>query len=132
MLKLVRTGDEVYFEGRKLVINAQASKGPNNEVVKIEGLPGSNGQKWLSLSKLKEGENEFECEARKFSKAQKYTLTAEEQEEVDRLQARIDEIIENAKSRYVPMPNLSVDPSKLSEEERLALIEQIKKYYQLG
>lgn len=132
MLKLVRTGDEVYFEGRKLVINAQASKGPNNEVVKIEGLPGSNGQKWISLSRLKEGENEFECEARKFSKAQKYTLTAEEQEEVDRLQARIDEIIENAKSRYVPMPNLSVDPSKLSEEERLELIEQIKKYYQLG
>lgn len=102
MLVLERKGNEVYFEGRKLTIVAQATKGPNQEVVKIEGLPESNGQKWISLRKLNEGLNELECQAKEVTSYKKYELTNEEQETIKSLQAQIDEIIENAKKRYVP------------------------------
>ena len=128
MLVLERKGDEVFCQGVKLTIVAQATKGPGKEVVKVEGLEGSNGQKWVSLSKLNEGMNEIECKAREVVSHQKYVLTEEEREEVNRLQSRIDEIINNAKSRYVRKPNLNVDPSKMSEQERLDLIEQLKAY----
>lgn len=131
MLKLERIGNEVYCDGIKLTINAQASKGPNKEVVNIKGLEGSNGQVWLSLSKLKEGMNEIECKAKEV-KMHNYTLTKEEQEEVNQLQAKIDEIIANAKARYVKKPDLTCNPANMTEEERLAKIEEIKKYYGLS
>lgn len=126
MLILERKGNEVYFEGKKLTINAQASKGPNQEVVKIEGLPNSNGQKWLSLSRLKEGVNEIEAAGRQVA-SRKYSLTPAEEAEVKELQARIDAIIEAAKARYVAPINLNkLDPSKMTEEEKAAAIEAIQ------
>lgn len=130
MLVLERKGNEVFCNGQKLTIVAQATKGPGKEVVKVEGLDGSNGQKWVSLSKLVEGLNEIECNGREVS-SQKYTLTQEERERVSQLQSEIDSIINKAKERYVAKPNLNMDPSKLTEEERLALIDQITKYYGL-
>lgn len=132
MLVLERKGSEVFCKGVKLTIVPQATKGPNKEVVKVAGLEGSNGQKWVSLAKLKEGINELECQGREVTYSTKsYQLTQEEAQEVKELQARIDAIIEGAKARYVKKPNLALDPSKLSEEERLAQIELIKKYYGL-
>lgn len=101
MLILEKTEDGVFCNGRKLTINAQASKGEGKEVVKIEGLEGSNGQKWVSLSKLKDGINEIECQARE-TNSKHYVLTTEEAAQVAELQAQIDAIIEVAKSRYVP------------------------------
>lgn len=129
MLVLERKGDEVFCQGVKLTIVKQETKGPGKEVVKVEGLEGSNGQKWVSLSKLNEGMNEIECKAREIVSHQKYVLTEEEREEVNKLQSRINEIIEIAKSRYIKKPNLDIDPSKMTEEERLAKIEEIRKYY---
>lgn len=129
MIVLTRKGNEVFFGNQKLTINPQQTKGPNKEVVKIEGLPGTNGQKWVSLTKLVEGDNEIECQGREVTITKKYVLTKEEQEEVNRLQARIDEIVEGAKKRYVAKPNLNIDPSKLTPEQRAELVEQIKKYY---
>lgn len=99
MLVLERRGNEVYCNGCKLTINAQATKGPGKEVVKVEGLEGSNGQKWVSLIKLKEGINEIECQAREITHSVKYQLTKEEQAQIDELQAQIDAIIEVAKAR---------------------------------
>lgn len=131
MLKLERIENEVYYEGKKLTIVPQSTKGPNMEVVKIEGLPGSNGQKWVSLRKLHEGINEIECQAKEVTTHKKYQLTEEEQNEINTLQSRIDEIIENAKRRYVEKPNLNLDPSKLTLEERLAEVEKLKAYYGL-
>lgn len=131
MLKLERIENEVYCEGKKLTIVPQSTKGPNMEVVKIEGLPGSNGQKWVSLRKLHEGINEIECQAKEVTTHKKYQLTEEEQNEINTLQSRIDEIIENAKRRYVEKPNLNLDPSKLTLEERLAEVEKLKAYYGL-
>lgn len=128
MLELERKGDEVYCNGRKLTIVAQATKGPGKEVVKIEGLEGSNGQKWISLSKLTEGLNEIECNAREVT-TRNYTLTEDEKAQIAEYQAKIDEIVENAKKRYVKPINLNkIDPSKLSDEERLATIEMLQKY----
>lgn len=129
MIVLTRRGNDVFFGNQKLTINPQQTKGPNKEVVKIEGLPGTNGQKWVSLTRLVEGDNQIECQGREVTITKKYVLTKEEQEEVNRLQTRINEIIEGAKKRYVPRPNLNVDPTKLTEEEKAKLIEQIKKYY---
>lgn len=128
MMKLERINDEVFFEGKKLTIVAQATKGPGKEVVKIEGLPGSNGQKWISLKRLEQGINEIQCEAREVTVGQKYKLTAEEQARVNELQNEIDEIINAAKARYVAKPDLNIDPSKMTEAERLAKIAELKAY----
>lgn len=127
MVVLERKGNEVFCNGQKLTIVAQATKGPNKEVVKIAGLEGANGQKWISLTRLVEGINEIECNGREVT-TQKYTLTQEEKEEIESLQARIDEIINHAKSRYVAKPNLNVDPSKLTQEQKLALAAQLEAY----
>lgn len=128
---LTRNGNEVFHNGVKLTIVEQRTKGPNQEVVKIEGLEGSNGQKWLSLRNLVEGENEVETKGREVTRRNKYTLTVEEKALVDEYQSKIDEIVNAAKDRYVSKPNLNLDPSKMSEADRLAKIEEIKKYYGL-
>ena len=130
MLELERKGNEVFNKGCKLTIVAQASKGAGNEVVKITGLEGSNGQKWVSLSRLSEGLNTIDCKAREVvsTNSKKYQLTSEEQLEVDGYQAKIDAIIEKAKARYVVKPNLNFKIEELSDEQRIAKIEEISKY----
>lgn len=128
MMKLERINDEVFFEGKKLTIVAQATKGPGKEVVKIEGLPGSNGQKWISLKRLEQGINEIQCEAREVTVGAKYKLTAEEQARVNELQNEIDEIINAAKARYVAKPDMNIDPSKMTAAERQAKIAELKAY----
>lgn len=131
MLLLVRKGNEVFCNGQKLTIVKQETKGPGKEVVKIKGLEGSNGQQWISLSRLVEGHNEVECQGREVTTTSRYTLTSEEAKRVKELQEELDSIIQGAKDRYVQKPNLNVDPTKMSEEERLAKIEELKKYYGL-
>lgn len=129
MLVLTRKGNDVYHNDVKLTIVAQATKGEGKEVVKIEGLEGSNGQKWVSLSRLVEGENEIECKAREVSTGQRYTLTDEEKAEVEELQGRIDEIIAKAKARYVAPINLKkIDTTKMTEEQRDAVIKELEKF----
>lgn len=128
MLVLERKGNEVFCQGQKLTIIAQATKGPGKEVVKVAGLEGSNGQKWVSLSKLAEGLNEIECNGREVTTGQKYTLTTEEKARVADLQAEIDSIIAEAKARYVAKPNLNVNPATMTEEDRLALASQLEAY----
>lgn len=128
MLVLERKGNEVFCQGQKLTIVAQATKGPGKEVVRVAGLEGANGQKWVSLSKLVEGINEIECNGREIATSQKYTLNEEEKARVAELQAEIDSIIANAKARYVAKPNMNRDITKMSEAERLALASQLEAY----
>ena len=132
MLKLERIDDEVYYNGMKLKINKQKSKGPKNEVVYIKDCPEANGQTWISLSRLVDGENEIECKARELkthkTPAPKYELTKDEESRIAELQAEIDKIIDTAKARYVEKPNLDIDISTLSEEEKQAHIEQVQNY----
>ena len=125
MLKLERKQNEVFYNGVKLKINAQASKGPNNEVVYVADLPEANGQKWISLKKLHEGINELECQGREVTISKKYVLTPEEAQKVAELQAQIDAIINAAKSRYVPKTNIN-DIDRLTTEQKLALIAQLE------
>jgi hypothetical protein len=117
MLELVRKGNDVYHNGTKLTRVDQATKGPGNEVIKIVGLEGSNGAKWISLSKLQEGLNKVEVSAKQVTSTGSYTLTPQEKAEVDKLQARIDEIKTQARERYVPKPKF-VDPTSLTPEQR--------------
>ena len=127
MLVLERKGSEVFCDGKKLTINAQASKDPNKEVVKIAGLEGSNGQTWVSLSRLQEGINEIETQARTVTARKKYSLTEAEQTKINKLQAEIDSIIEVAKSRYVP--NLSVKDleknTSLTKEQKIEYLQKL-------
>lgn len=129
MLELERKGSEVFCNGNKLKIISQSNKGPGKEVVKVEGLEGSNSQKWVSLSRLKEGLNTIECKGRQvISNSKKYQLTKEEQEKVAKLQSQIDEIVNKAKERYVPVPNLKVNIKEMTEEQKRAKIEEVQRY----
>lgn len=128
-LVLERNGSEVFYNGKKLTVVEQATKGPGKEVVKVSDCPEANGQKWVSLSRLKEGINEIECKAREVSTAiMRYSLTPEELLEVQGYEARIAEIKEKARKRKEAEPNLKIDPTKLTEEERLAEMEKFKKF----
>ena len=124
MLELVRKGNEVYYEGKKLTIVAQATKGPNKEVVKIADI-NSLGKKWISLNLLKEGSNIIEDKdlvGRQVS-TKDYQLTQDEQNQINELKAQIDAIIENAKKRYIPKSKKLED---MSIEELEAYIAQRK------
>ena len=129
MLVLERKGSEVFCDGKKLTINAQASKGPNKEVVKIDGVAGSNGQKWVSLARLEEGLNSIETQAREVTTSKKYTLTEAEQAKVDKLQAEIDSIVEVAKSRYVPKMTIQELANKedMTKEQKIEYLEKLMK-----
>lgn len=124
MLKLIRTKDGVFCDGRKLTIVAQATKGIGKEVVKIEGLQGSNGAKWVSLNKLSMGENVIEPIKREVATGGKgYELTPDEQARVDELQAEIDAIKLKARQRYVKKPVMK------SVEEVMAMDEDARSEY---
>jgi phage host-nuclease inhibitor protein Gam len=138
-LILVRKGNEVFCNDIKLYINEQKTKndGKGAPVVKIEGLPNSNGQKWISLNKLNEGENIIEAKGanRTSSNNKKYILTPDEQKivnelqsEIDKLQSEMNSIIEKAKERYVPIPDLKADINSLSQEERIKLVGSLESY----
>ena len=108
----------------------------------IEGLEGNIGEnlgkKWYPLKELKEGKNIVEdkdLKPRQVTQGSysKYTLTPEEQEEINKLQAQIDAIKEKAKLRYVPKKTKVEDMSieelevylaqKKAEQEALKLAE---------
>ena len=127
MLELVRNGRTVTCKGQKLTMVEQASKGPGNEVIKIEGLEGANGAKWISLSKLQEGLNQVNTKGKEVVATQSYTLNMVEKAEIDKLQARINEIKEQARKRYVAKPQF-VDPTGLTKEQREQKALEIEKY----
>ena len=134
MLKLIRTENGVFYNDRKLTIVAQATKGPGKEVVKIEGLPGSDGAKWISLNKLSMGENDIVPVKREIAGG--YTLTDDEKARIDELQGEIDAIKARARQRNVNKGGLKTfdEIMAMDEESRVAYIrmleercEQIKK-----
>ena len=128
MIKLTRVGRDVFYEGTKLARVDQATKGPGNEVIKIDGLEGSNGAKWISLSKLQEGENEIEVKGKVVTNSGSYTLTQSEKDEMAKLQKRIDEIKAIGRKRYeLTKPK---DLTKMSIEELEAYLVEKRKIHQ--
>lgn len=128
MMKLTRVGRDVFCEGTKLTMVEQATKGPGNEVIKIDGLEGSNGAKWISLSKLKEGLNEIEVKGKIVTNSGSYTLTQSEKDEMAKLQKRIDEIKAIGRKRYeLTKPK---DLTKMSIEELEAYLVEKRKIHQ--
>ena len=128
MIKLTRVGRDVFHEETKLTRVDQATKGPGNEVIKIDGLEGSNGAKWISLSKLQEGENEIEVKGKVVTNSGSYTLTQSEKDEMAKLQKRIDEIKEIGRKRYeLTKPK---DLTKMSIEELEAYLVEKRKIHQ--
>lgn len=128
MIKLTRNGRDVFHEGTKLTRVDQATKGPGNEVIKIDGLEGSNGAKWISLSKLKEGLNEIDVKGKIVTNSGSYTLTQTEKDEIAKLQKRIDEIKEIGRKRY--QLTKPIDLTKMSIEELEAYLVEKRKIHQ--
>lgn len=126
MLKLIRTEDGVFYNDRKLTIVAQATKGPGKEVVKIEGLPGSDGAKWISLNKLSMGENDIVPVKREVAGG--YSLTDEEKARIDELQGEIDAIKERARKRNANKGGLKTfdEIMAMDEESRVAYIRMLE------
>lgn len=116
MLKLIRTQDGVFYNDRKLTIVAQATKGPGKEVVKIEGLPGSDGAKWISLNKLSMGENDIVPVKREIAGG--YSLTDEEKARIDELQGEIDAIKERARKRNANKGSLKTFDEIMAMDEK--------------
>ena len=128
MIKLTRVGRDVFYEGTKLTRVDQSTKGPGNEVIKIDGLEGSNGAKWISLSKLQEGLNEIEVKGKTVTNSGSYTLTQTEKDELNKLQKRIDEIKEIGRKRYqLTKPK---DLTKMSIEELEEYLVEKRKIHQ--
>jgi hypothetical protein len=127
-MKLTRVGKDVFYEGTKLTRVDQATKGPGNEVIKIDGLEGSNGAKWISLSKLKEGLNEIDVKGKIVTNSGSYTLTQSEKDEMAKLQKRIDEIKEIGRKRY--QLTKPIDLTKMSIEELEAYLVEKRKIHQ--
>lgn len=126
MLTLIRNEDGVFCEGRKLTIVAQATKGVGKEVVKIEGLPGSDGAKWISLNKLSMGENDIVPVKREVAGG--YALTDEEKNRIDELQGEIDAIKARARQRNVNKGGLKTfdEIMAMDEESRAAYIRMLE------
>jgi hypothetical protein len=130
MLELVRKGNQVTHGANVLTIVKQESKGPGNEVVKIEGLPGSEGAKWISLKKLVEGTNVVEVKGKEITSGSGYTLTKEEREQVEELEAQIKKIKDVARSRYVAKPKY-VDPTTATKEQKEQAIKEYERYLEM-
>lgn len=126
MLKLIRNQDGVFYNDRKLTIVAQATKGPGKEVVKIEGLPGSDGAKWISLNKLSMGENDIVPVKREVAGG--CALTDEEKARIDELQGEIDAIKARARQRNVNKGGLKTfdEIMAMDEKSRVAYIHMLE------
>lgn len=126
MLKLIRKQDGVFYNDRKLTIVAQATKGPGKEVVKIEGLPGSDGAKWISLNKLSMGENDIVPVKREVAGG--YSLTDDEKARIDELQGEIDAIKERARKRNANKGSLKTfdEIMAMDEDSRVAYIRMLE------
>ena len=133
MLELKRIGDEVYYKDTRLTQIKQSKTKDGKDrpnVVIIDGLPGTNGQKHMSITKLVEGLNVFNDNDLKGREVNKdYELTEEEQEKVNELQSEIDEIISAAKARYVKPVKVKTitDTKKMSKSELEAYIAKLEK-----
>lgn len=124
---LNRNNNKITFEGKEVKINPQSSKGENQEVVDLDSLhieELTQYQRYISLSKLNEGDNEIDLKPRK--NVSILHLTKEEIEEIENLENRIKEIKENAKKRSVKKFDLSkVKIEELTEEDRKTLEEYL-------
>lgn len=118
-----RTG-EVTRNGKKLPIQKQASKGPGNEQVVLYKEPDLvEYQKFVSLRRLGDGDNEIELQPRRDVKLQsKVVYTSEELEALNALKAKIKEIEDAARSR---MPVISKTKSLKAQLEEMS-VEQLE------
>ena len=124
-VEIIKNGEEIIVNGVKCPVVHERAK--NNTYLDINKLGFESWQKHIGLQFLVEGKQEFELKPRSNKGAHgKYTLTPEEEQEIAKLNARIDEIIEAAKARYVkPIKfNKIKDVSKLTAEQKLSAIEQ--------
>lgn len=127
-MKITRNGYIITDEnGVVLPINRQMTKEQGDPekawtfaVIKVENLEGSNGAKWLSLSKVPDGETidlKDVCVSRPHSGGIA-TLTEEEKKQIEELESQIREIKEKARARKPK------DPKTMTPEEIMIWLTQ--------
>lgn len=133
VVKFEREGNSVKCEGVNVPIIAQKKKGKNQEYVNIEKLGFSEFQKHIKLSNIPEGESEYVLKDKRNVRMNHFTLTEEEQSEIDKLQEKIDAIKEIAKERYNTQKLISdsinnkIDISTLTPEQKQKMINMLTK-----
>lgn len=126
-VEIVKNGYEIIVNNVACKVIKQESKGLNKEVVDIEKAVGPEYQRYVSLSKLVDGSQIVELKPRKIVESKQYSLTQDEQTQIDELQAQIDAIIEAAKARYVAPSKVNLNNiNNLTNEQKLALIAQLE------
>lgn len=95
-IELVKNDGKVYYEGKEVHINPQASK--NYPVVDLAKLGFDEYQRYIALSSLEDGLNVVELKPRK-QVTSTVALTEEEKAQIAELEAKIAEIKENARKR---------------------------------
>lgn len=131
MLTLYKDGLKVMHNNKPLRVNLQSNKkdGKGDPVVYVGGLLGAGGQQWISLSRLKEGRNDIITKTRsKRANSSGWSLTDDERKQIDALQKQIDDIKAKAKERHNSKPNLKLNPSEMSDEQKLAEVEKLRKF----
>lgn len=110
---------EVLYNGNKLpIVDKNKATGASVDLAKLEL---TEYQRYVKISTLQIGLNEVELKPRKSLEISKVEYTDEEKQELAQLEARIAEIKENAKKRYVPKKKSIYDMSIDELEEYLRM-----------
>lgn len=128
IILVLNENNEVYFENKKVKINPQASK--NDPVVDLDSLKLNElaqFQRYVSLSRLKLGENEIELKDRK--QVATLQLTEEEKQQIAELEAQIEAIKANARKRAPQKPKAIEDLSLEELQAEIARRKQLDAEY---
>lgn len=113
---------EVLYQGAKLpIVDKNKPTGASVDLDKL-GLEGY--QRYVKISTLEIGLNTIELKAKRIVEISKVEYTEEEKAELAQLEARINEIKENAKRRYIPKTKKSIYDMSIEELEEYIRIKK--------
>lgn len=126
-IELRKEGEEVFYQNVKLpLVDKTKPCGPSVDLGKL-GFDGY--QRYIKVSRLEEGLNNVELKEAK-EVTRQCTLTEEEKTEIAQLEARIAEIKENARKRFIPKATKVEDMDETQLQDYIAkcskLLETLK------
>lgn len=127
-IELRKDGEEVFYQNVKLpLVDKTKPCGPSVDLGKL-GFDGY--QRYIKVSRLEEGLNNVELKEAK-EVTRQCILTEEEKAEIAQLEARIAEIKENARKRFIPKATKVEDMDETQLQDYIAkcnkLLETLKR-----